>query len=112
MLLDAPEECDVLGVKTDCYHHKDAVTKEVLKVGDGKVKPSLGHLCRIKYIAYFFDKQIFDTSPEDGNCETEVVIGDISWPEGLWRGLQHMRRDETSKIRIKKKFAFGRPGEV
>lgn len=40
------------------------------------------------------------------------MIGDIAWPEGLWRGLQHMRKNETSKIRIKKKFGFGRPGEI
>lgn len=72
----------------------------------------MGHLCRIKYVAYFYDKQIFDSSPNDGEGETQLVIGDIAWPEGLWRGLQNMRKGETAKIRIKKLFAFGRPGEV
>ena len=72
----------------------------------------MGHLCRIKYIAYFYDKLIFDTSPNEGQGETTLVIGDIAWPEGLWRGLQNMRKGEVSKIRIKKKFAFGRPGEI
>jgi len=111
-MLDEPEECDVIGVKVDCYHAKDKVTKEVLKVGEGKKKPTLGHLCRVKYIAYFYDKVIFDSSPNDGADETSIVIGDIAWPEGLWRGLQNMRKGESAKIRIKKKFAFGRPGEV
>lgn len=32
--------------------------------------------------------------------------------EGLWRGIMNMRVGEKSKIRIKKKFGFGRPGEV
>ena len=72
----------------------------------------LGHLCRVKYIAYFYDKIIFDSSPNDGSDTTQIVIGDIAWPEGLWRGLQNMRKGESAKIRIKKKFAFGRPGEV
>jgi len=30
----------------------------------------------------------------------------------LWRGIQDMRKGEKAKIRMKKKFAFGRPGEV
>ena len=72
----------------------------------------LGHLCRVKYIAYFYDKIIYDSSPKDGSDTTHIVIGDIAWPEGLWRGLQNMRKGESAKIRIKKKFAFGRPGEV
>jgi FKBP-type peptidyl-prolyl cis-trans isomerase 2 len=72
----------------------------------------LGHLCSVKYIAYFYDKIIFDSSPKDGSDTTHIVIGDIAWPEGLWRGLQNMRKGESAKIRIKKKFAFGRPGEV
>lgn len=69
-------------------------------------------LCTIKYIAYFYDKEIFDSSPNDGQDPVEIYIGDIAWPEGLWRGLQNMRKDEKAKIRMKKKFAFGRPGEL
>ena len=81
-------------------------------MGEGKRKPLMGWLCKIKYVAYFYDKIIFDSSPEDGEGSTEVYIGSMQWPEGLWRGLQYMRKNERSKIRIQKKFAFGRPGEV
>ena len=81
-------------------------------MGEGKKKPMMGWLCKIKYIAYFYDKKIFDSSPNDGEGAIDICVGDISYPEGLWRGLQHMRKNEKSKIRIKKKFAFGRPGEV
>lgn len=72
----------------------------------------MGYSCTIKYTAYFFDKVIFDQSPDDGEGSVELWLGDISWPEGIWRGLCDMRKGEHSKIRIKKKFAFGRPGEV
>ena len=81
-------------------------------MGEGKRKPMLGWLCKIKYIAYFFDKTIFDTSPDNGQGTVELFIGDISWPEGLWKGMQDMRKNERAKIRIKKKHAFGRIGEV
>lgn len=51
----------------------------------------LGHLCQIKYRAYFYDKLIFDTSPDNGEGIVELYVGDISWPEGLWKGMQFMR---------------------
>ena len=72
----------------------------------------LGWLCKIKYVAYFYDKTIFDTSPENGQGSVELYIGDISWPEGLWKGMQNMRKNERAKIRIQKKHAFGRIGEI
>ena len=81
-------------------------------MGDGKRKPMLGWLCKIKYIAYFYDKTVFDMSPDNGNGTVELFIGDITWPEGLWKGMQDMRRNEVAKIRVQKKHAFGRIGEV
>lgn len=39
-------------------------------------------------------------------------MGDVKLAEGLWRGIMEMRLGEKAKIKIKKKFAFGRPGEV
>lgn len=88
------------------------VTKEILQIGDGHLKPKMGSLCRIKYLAYYYDKEIFDSSPADGKSTTDLYVGDIKLIEGLWRGLMEMRVGERAKIRIKKKFAFGRPGEV
>jgi len=41
-----------------------------------------------------------------------IYLGDIKLAEGLWRGIMEMRQGEKAKIKIKKKFAFGRPGEV
>ena len=39
----------------------------------------------------------------------KISLGDIAWPEGLWKGLERMRLNETAKIRIKKKkYGFGR----
>ena len=110
--MDKPEDVDKIGEKTDCYHEAGKVTKEILDMGEGKRKPMMGWLCKIKYTAYFYDKIIFDQSPQDGEGVQEITIGDISWPEGLWRGLQYMRKNERAKIRVQKKFAFGRPGEV
>ena len=76
------------------------------------MKPKMGSLCRIKYLAYYYDKEIFDSSPDDGKGTVDLYIGDIKLIEGLWRGIMEMRVGERAKIRIKKKFAFGRPGEV
>lgn len=52
---------------------------------------------------------MFDTS---NGQEIEMFLGDIAWPEGLWQGIREMRKGEKAKIRMKKKYAFGRPGEV
>ena len=111
-LVDEPEEIDQIGVKTDCVHEDGKITKEIVTMGEGKSKPQMGWLCRIKYIAYFYDKEIFDSSPKDGEGAIDICVGDIAYPEGLWRGLQYMRKNEKAKVRIQKKYAFGRPGEV
>jgi hypothetical protein len=42
----------------------------------------------------------------------QISIGDISWPEGVWKGLEEMRKGEISKIKIKKKYGFGRKENV
>ena len=81
-------------------------------MGTGKEKPKTGYLCRIKYIAYYFDKEIFDSSPNDGEGILELYMGDIRYIEGLWRGICEMRIGERAKIKIKKRFAFGRQGEL
>jgi FKBP-type peptidyl-prolyl cis-trans isomerase 2 len=86
------------------------VIKEILSVGKGVAKPKMGSLCKIKYIAYFFDKQIFDVSAQE--TPVDIYLGDITLIEGLWRGIMEMRLGEKAKIKIKKKFGFGRPGEV
>ena len=86
-MVDEPAEVDVIGEKTDCYHEDGKVTKEILEMGEGKKKPMMGWLCKIKYIAYFYDKIIFDSSPLDGEGSVDICVGDISYPEGLWRGL-------------------------
>jgi len=64
----------------------------------------------VKYIAYFYDKEMFDCRAQ--NIPVDFYLGDIKLIEGLWRGIMEMRLGEKAKIKIKKKFAFGRPGEV
>lgn len=85
--------------------HDGKVTKEVLKVGEGK-KLKMGYKAFIKYKAYFLkDHLIFDKSDE----VVELCLGDNSWPDGLQTGTEKMRKGEISKIRIKSKHGFGRP---
>lgn len=86
-LLDEPSVIDVLNEKTECYHETGKVTKEIIELGEGKHKPMMGWLCKVKYVAYFYDKVIFDTSPDDGQGTVDLCLGDISWPEGMWRGI-------------------------
>jgi len=111
-LLDPGEVCDKIGDIRDCFHDQGKVIKEILEVGSGTEKPKMGYLCRIRFIAYYFDKEIFETSPDDGAGTVDLYLGDVKYIEGLWRGICEMRIGERAKIKIKKKFAFGRPGEV
>lgn len=109
-MLDPAEVMDKVGDSSDCFHSQGKVTKEILRVGTGVDKPRLGALCRVSYIAYFYDKEIFDCRAQ--NKPVDFYLGDVKLAEGLWRGIMEMRLGEKAKIKIKKKFAFGRPGEV
>ena len=59
-MLDPAEVVDKEGDVIDCFHSQGKVQKEILKVGQGVDKPKMGALCKIKYLAYFYDKEIFD----------------------------------------------------
>jgi hypothetical protein len=61
-----------------------SINKEIVTVGMGSKRPRLAHLCKIVYQAYFYDHQVFDHSQ---GKEMELYLGDIAWPEGLWRGI-------------------------
>jgi len=54
------------------------------KVGDGVKKPKMNYLCSIIYKAYFYDHTQFESS---NGKPVQISVGDISWPEGLWKGL-------------------------
>lgn len=62
-------------------------------------------MATIVYKAYFFDHTEFDSSHGE---PIQISLGDISWPEGLWKGIEEMRKNEKAKIKIKKKYGFGR----
>ncbi len=66
----------------------------------------MNSLTFVSYRAYFFDHTEFDSS----NGQTvRIGLGDIKWPEGLWKGIEKMRKNEVAKIRIKKKkYGYGR----
>ena len=87
--LEQTQVVENVGEIVDCYHAPGAVTKEILVVGQGSLKPQLGSLCRIKYIAYFYDKEMFDRT-QDG-LTLDLYLGDLKYIEGLWRGIQNMR---------------------
>lgn len=53
-------------------------------VGEGVKRPKMNHLARVTYKAYFFDHTEFDSSK--GEAVT-ISLGDIRWPEGLWKGI-------------------------
>jgi len=69
----------------------------------------MNFLVTIIYKAYFFDHTLFDSSNDK---PIQISLGDISWPEGLWKGILEMRKGEKSKIKIKKKYGFGRKQNV
>jgi FKBP-type peptidyl-prolyl cis-trans isomerase len=102
-MLDEPEE--KVGHTVEITHD-GAVEKEILEVGEGTKRPKKNALASVTYRAYFFDHKEFDTSNER---PIKIGLGDIAWPEGLWKGIERMRKNEKAKIRIKKKkHAFGR----
>jgi len=86
--------------------HDGKVTKEILKVGEGK-RMRMGYLCMIKYKAFFFkDHLIFDQT--EGDTLFNLSLGDHSTPDGLQTGVEKMRKGEIAKIRVKRKHGFGR----
>jgi hypothetical protein len=79
-------------------------------VGEGVKMPSRNSVATITYRAYFFDHTEFDSSH---GKPVKLSLGDIAWPEGLWKGIERMRLNESAKIRIKKKkYGFGRKQQV
>ena len=74
-------------------------------MGEGIKKPKLNYLATIIYKAFFFDHTEFDSSNDQ---PIQISLGDISWPEGLWKGIEEMRKNEKAKIKIQKKYGFGR----
>lgn len=99
---DDPME-DVIGDLIEITHD-GKVTKEIIKVGEGK-RLRMGYKTFIKYKAYFLkDHIIFDQSEEP----VELSLGDNSWPDGVQTGVEKMRKGEGAKIRIKRKHGFGR----
>ncbi|CDW79222.1 peptidyl-prolyl cis-trans isomerase fkbp62-like [Stylonychia lemnae] len=105
-MLDPPEQ-KVGEIQNIGWDNK--IKKEIVDVGTGVKKPKLNYLCRISYDAYFYDHTVFDSS--NGQL-IQIGLGDISWPEGLWKGIQEMRQGEKAKIKIKKKYGFGRKENV
>lgn len=99
---------EVVGGITEITYDKK-VTKEILKLGEGKHMKQ-GYKVLIRYRAYFFkDHLIFDQSPDGGEGQPiELNLGDVSWPDGLSTGVEKMRKGEKAKIRIKRKHGFGR----
>ena len=85
-LVDEPTELE--GDKTECGASGQvapgSVVKEIVELGTGFNRPRLSHLCKISFVAYFYDHTVFDSSNEQ---EIEIFLGDIAWPEGLWRGI-------------------------
>ena len=80
------------------------VEKEIMELGEGFKNPKMNSIVTIDYKLYFFDH----TSIEVGTA-VKLSLGDIAWPEGLWKSIQAMRKGELAKIRIKKKkYGFGR----
>lgn len=99
---------DKVGGKMEITHD-GKVTKEILKIGEGK-RQKMGYKTWIRYKAYFFkDHVIFG---ESGPDPTQLCLGDNTWPDGLQTGAEKMRVGEVAKIYIKKKHGFGRPLRV
>jgi hypothetical protein len=92
MALDEPEpeaeEVEYVGMKIEVGGvgnvPSGSVTKEIVSLGEGVGRPRMAHLCTLKYIAYFYDHTIFDSSDDK---TIEFYLGNIAWPEGLWRGI-------------------------
>jgi uncharacterized protein YcfL len=100
-MLDAPEQ--KIGDTEDITYDK-IVEKEILEVGEGVKRPKRNAVATIDYKLYFFDH-----TPIEEVTSLKLSLGDICFPEGLWKGIEHMRKGERAKIRIKKKkYGFGR----
>lgn len=57
----------------------------------------------IDYKAYFSDRTVFDEG-----VNVQLQLGDDAVPFGLWKAIEHMRRDERALIMMKPRQAFNR----
>ena len=73
----------------------DKVKKEIIVLGTGVKRPKRHALATISYKCYFFDH-----TPIEEVKEMVLELGDIKYPEGLWKGIEEMRKEETAKIKI------------
>ena len=95
-------------LKKKLWRYKNCQFK-LFQIGEGVKKPKLNYLVNVIYKGYFFDHTEFDSS---NDLPVQIALGDISWPEGLWKAIEEMRQGEKSKIKIKHKFGFGRKENV
>lgn len=115
-MLDAPEQ--KVGEVTE-LEYDGKVKKEILevisfgligeKVGEGLKKPRRNYIAIVSYKCYFFDHQEIENT---GDEKVEIWIGDPSYPQALWKGIEEMRKGEKSKIKIKKSLAYGRKEDL
>lgn len=72
--------------------------KSSYQVGEGVKKPKRNYLAKFTYKSYFFDHEEIDST----HVEEPIVIslGDIAYPEGLFKGIEEMRKNEKAKITI------------
>ena len=83
---------------------KGQVTKTILEVGEGLGKPGRPYEVTVSLKGYFVERdQTFIDVPE-----IRFTLGDERVPYGLWKGIEHMRRNEKSLIMIKPKWAYAR----
>ena len=89
------------------------VKKELIELGDiSSDMPLRNYMIKMKYRGFLIDKaskkeQVFDD--EYWESEAEMILGDMRYPEGLWKGLEKMHKNEHAKIMIKKgNYSFGR----
>lgn len=79
--------------------------KEILKVGEGLQKPGKPYIVTCHAKGYTANG--FEFLPIIYN--TNLTLGDLRLPTGLWKAMEHMKKGECSKIWIKPgDYGFGR----
>jgi hypothetical protein len=73
-------------------------------VGEGLGKPGRPYEVKVSLKGYFTEKdETFIDVPE-----MKFTLGDERVPYGLWKGIEHMRRNEKALIMIKPKWGYAR----
>lgn len=81
---------------------------EVLKEGDGKIKPKASDVVQVKYTGKLMDGTVFDSTDKNGGAAMDINLGGVI--KGWTEGIQLMSTGSKYRFYIPSDLAYGDHG--